>query len=101
MDATRVLHAYEPADRQQEALRLEYLAFLGDHPDGVWKAGPPEHLTASRLVLDERLDRVLLTHHRRARMWFQFGGHRAGGPVGSARPPRARRPRSRGSRRCG
>ena len=64
MDATRVLHAYEPADRQQEALRLEYLAFLGDHPDGVWKAGPPEHLTASRLVLDERLDRVLLTHHR-------------------------------------
>jgi 8-oxo-dGTP pyrophosphatase MutT (NUDIX family) len=41
----------------------------------VWKAGPPEHLTASCLVLDERLDRVLLTHHRRARMWFQFGGH--------------------------
>ena len=46
-DANRVLHAYQPADRQQEALRLEYLAFLADHSDGVWKAGPPEHLTAS------------------------------------------------------
>jgi 8-oxo-dGTP pyrophosphatase MutT (NUDIX family) len=74
-DATRVLQAYQPGDREQEALRLEYLAFLADHPDGVWKAGPPEHLTASCLVLDEDLSRVLLTHHRRARMWFQFGGH--------------------------
>jgi 8-oxo-dGTP pyrophosphatase MutT (NUDIX family) len=74
-DATRVLRAYQPGDREQEALRLEYLAFLADHPDGVWKAGPPEHLTASCLVLDEDLSRVLLTHHRRARLWFQFGGH--------------------------
>ena len=70
-----MLHAYQPVDRQQEALRLEYLAFLADHPDGVWKSGPPAHLTASCLVLDEPLERVLLTHHRRARMWFQFGGH--------------------------
>ena len=49
--------------------------FLAEHPDGVWKAGTPEHLTASCLVLDQALDRVLLTLHRRARMWFQFGGH--------------------------
>jgi 8-oxo-dGTP pyrophosphatase MutT (NUDIX family) len=70
-----VLHAYQPTDRQQEALRLDYLGFLAEHPDGLWKAGPPGHLTASCLVFDEALDRVLLTHHRRARMWFQFGGH--------------------------
>jgi 8-oxo-dGTP pyrophosphatase MutT (NUDIX family) len=70
-----VLRAYEPTDRQQEGLRLEYLAFLADHPDGLWKSGPPAHLTASCLVLDEPLERVLLTHHRRARRWFQFGGH--------------------------
>lgn len=70
-----MLHAYQPADQRQEELRLEYVAFLADHHDGVWKSGPPEHLTASCLVLDEALERVLLTHHRRARMWFQFGGH--------------------------
>ncbi len=52
-----------------------YLAFLASHPEGVAKAGPPEHLTASCLVLDGRGERVLLTHHRRAREWFQFGGH--------------------------
>ena len=49
--------------------------FLAEHPDGVWKDGTPEHLTASCFVLDQALDRVLLTLHRRARMWFQFGGH--------------------------
>ncbi len=26
-------------------------------------------------MLDDALSRVLLTHHRRARMWFQLGGH--------------------------
>jgi 8-oxo-dGTP pyrophosphatase MutT (NUDIX family) len=70
-----VLHAYQPFDQRQEALRLEYLTFLAEHSDGVWKSGPPAHLTASCLVLDEARERVLLTHHRRARMWFQFGGH--------------------------
>ena len=74
-DAVRVLTAYEPADRQQEASRLDFLAHLAAHPDGVWKSGPPAHLTASCLVFDDDLEHVLLTHHRRARRWFQFGGH--------------------------
>jgi 8-oxo-dGTP pyrophosphatase MutT (NUDIX family) len=41
----------------------------------VARAGPPAHLTASCLVLDASGTRVLLTLHRRAREWFQFGGH--------------------------
>ena len=74
-DAVRVLHAYRAADGQQEATRLRFLAFLAGHADVVWQAGPPAHLTASCLVLDAALERVLLTHHRRARMWLQLGGH--------------------------
>ncbi|NHA66906.1 NUDIX hydrolase [Phycicoccus flavus] len=74
-DATRVLDAYAPAEPAQEELRRAYLTFLASHPDGVAKAGPPEHLTASCLVLDRSGTRVLLTLHRRARRWFQFGGH--------------------------
>ena len=74
-DAVRVLTAYQPGDRQQEATRLELLSHLADHPDGVWKSGPPAHLTASCLVFDDDLEQVLLTHHRRAQRWFQFGGH--------------------------
>ncbi len=74
-DAVRVLDRWSAPDAGQDGLRRAYLAFLASRPEGVAKAGPPEHLTASCLVLDGAGDRVLLTHHRRARQWFQFGGH--------------------------
>lgn len=74
-DATRVLRAWSAPDAAQERLRTAYLAHLERHPDGVAKAGPREHLTASCLVITPDAGHVLLTHHRRARQWFQFGGH--------------------------
>lgn len=74
-DAGALLDGWAAPDVDQDALRRQYLAFLGAHADGVAKAGPPEHLTASCLVLDGSGARVLLTHHRKARQWFQFGGH--------------------------
>lgn len=74
-DAIARLTAYTPVDERQRALREEYLAHLAAHADGTAKAGPPAHLTASCLVVDASGSRVLLTLHRRARRWFQFGGH--------------------------
>ncbi|GAA4120582.1 NUDIX hydrolase [Knoellia locipacati] len=74
-DAVQVLGAWSAPDAEQERLRTAYLAHLERHPDGVAKAGPPEHLTASCLVITPDGREVLLTHHRRARAWFQFGGH--------------------------
>jgi 8-oxo-dGTP pyrophosphatase MutT (NUDIX family) len=74
-DALRVLQAYRPDNPQQEATRLDFLSHLAEHPDAVWKSGPSAHFTASCLVLDEAAERVLLTHHRRAQRWLQFGGH--------------------------
>lgn len=56
-------------------MREELLAHLLLHPDAMAKSGPPAHFTASCVVLDAGLERVLLTLHRRAREWFQFGGH--------------------------
>jgi len=41
----------------------------------MWKGGPAAHFTASCLVLDPTGRRALLTLHRRAVEWFQFGGH--------------------------
>lgn len=46
--------------------------------DGVGalrKGDLPHHFTAAVVVLDDRLERVLLTHHRKAGAWLQFGGH--------------------------
>ncbi len=39
------------------------------------RGGPSAHLTASVIVLDAARDCALLTLHRRAREWFQLGGH--------------------------
>jgi 8-oxo-dGTP pyrophosphatase MutT (NUDIX family) len=74
-DATTTLTAWNAPDAAQEALRTAYLDHLQRNPDGVAKAGPPAHLTASCLVISPDGNAVLLTHHRRAKQWFQFGGH--------------------------
>ena len=52
VDTVRVLRDWDPPGEDQAGLRAAYLAHLAAHPDGVAKAGPPAHVTASCLVLD-------------------------------------------------
>jgi 8-oxo-dGTP pyrophosphatase MutT (NUDIX family) len=59
----------------QDELRQAYLDHLEAHPDGLWKACTAGHVTASALVIDPGRGRVLLTLHRKLRMWLQMGGH--------------------------
>ncbi|MFK4545370.1 ADP-ribose pyrophosphatase YjhB (NUDIX family) [Streptomyces tendae] len=70
-DAVLVLKAYEG----QDELRQVYLDHLAAHPDGMWKACADGHVTASAMVIDPSRERVLLTLHRKMRMWLQMGGH--------------------------
>ncbi|MFF3907479.1 NUDIX hydrolase [Streptomyces sp. NPDC001848] len=70
-DAVLVLKSYE----DQEELRQDYLDHLQAHPDGMWKSCADGHITASALVIDPEHGRVLLTLHRKIRMWLQMGGH--------------------------
>jgi 8-oxo-dGTP pyrophosphatase MutT (NUDIX family) len=77
-DAVRVLTAYAPVPGEQatqEKLRQDYLDHLAARPDGMWKACTAGHVTASALVVDPEQQRVLLTLHRKLRMWLQTGGH--------------------------
>ncbi|MDF2144229.1 NUDIX hydrolase [Knoellia sp. p5-6-4] len=74
-DARAVLRSWDAPDPQQDALRVELLEHLDAHEDAMWKQGPPAHLTASALVLNPSLDKVLLTLHAKAGLWLQFGGH--------------------------
>lgn len=74
-DAVARLEAWAAPDERQERLRLEFLEHLRRHPDALRKSGPPSHLTGSVIVLDEAGSSALLTLHRKARQWFQFGGH--------------------------
>ncbi|NEB05469.1 NUDIX hydrolase [Streptomyces sp. SID13726] len=70
-DAVLVLKGYEGQDELCQA----YLDHLAAHPDGVWKACHAGHVTASALVIDPERGRVLLTLHKKLRMWLQMGGH--------------------------
>ncbi|MBW8799666.1 MAG: NUDIX hydrolase [Streptomyces sp.] len=70
-EAVLVLKGYEG----QDELRQEYLDHLAAHPDGMWKACHAGHVTASALIVDPEHGRVLLTLHRKLRMWLQMGGH--------------------------
>jgi 8-oxo-dGTP pyrophosphatase MutT (NUDIX family) len=70
-DAVLVLKKYE----DQEELRQVYLDHLFEHSDGMWKSCTAGHVTASALVIDPAHGRVLLTLHRKLRMWLQMGGH--------------------------
>ncbi|WUS99117.1 NUDIX hydrolase [Streptomyces sp. NBC_00708] len=75
-DAVHVLKGYGAgAGPAQEELRDTYLEHLARHPDGMWKSCGAGHLTASALVVDPERGRVLLTLHRKLRMWLQMGGH--------------------------
>jgi 8-oxo-dGTP pyrophosphatase MutT (NUDIX family) len=74
-DAVRVLNDWDAPDAGQEGLRLDYLDHLARHDDGMWKPCRAGHITASALVIDPAGERVLLTLHRKLRMWLQMGGH--------------------------
>jgi ADP-ribose pyrophosphatase YjhB (NUDIX family) len=70
-DAVLVLKDYE----DQADLRQAYLDHLAAYPDGMWKACEAGHITASALVIDPSRGQVLLTLHKKLRMWLQMGGH--------------------------
>lgn len=74
-NAVRLLQGWEAPTAGQDGLRGGYLDHLAAHPDGLWKDGPPAHLTASCFVLDPSGTRTLLTHHAKGGFWVQLGGH--------------------------
>jgi 8-oxo-dGTP pyrophosphatase MutT (NUDIX family) len=83
-DALAVLRAWSAPSPAQEELRRRFVAHLERHPDGMVRECRPAHVTASVLVLDSRLSRVLLTLHAKSGRWFQFGGHTEAGDLALA-----------------
>ncbi|KOG57603.1 NUDIX hydrolase [Streptomyces griseoflavus] len=74
-DAARVLKEWPAPSPEQDRLRLAYLDHLAAHPDGMGKPCKAGHITASALVIDPARGQVLLTLHRKLKMWLQMGGH--------------------------
>jgi 8-oxo-dGTP pyrophosphatase MutT (NUDIX family) len=74
-DATRLLTMWEPPDADQSRLRSDFLRHLADRADAMWRSCVPAHLTTGLLIMSADHRRVLLTLHRRVRLWLQTGGH--------------------------
>lgn len=54
------------------------IEFINTHSDCFERALSIGHMTGSALLLDETLERTLLTHHRKLDRWLQPGGHADG-----------------------
>lgn len=74
-DATRLLTMWEPPDADQSRLRSDFLRHLADRADAMSRSCVPAHLTTGLLIMSADHRRVLLTLHRRVRLWLQTGGH--------------------------
>lgn len=54
---------------------LHVLEFL-DNYDNFWQRDNSYgHITSSAWVVNESMDKVLLTHHKKLDIWIQLGGH--------------------------
>ena len=73
--ARQELQAYQPRTPYLLTLRERMLDVLDTDPTAMWRAHSRVHFTASLVVLSPALDAVALTLHRKAKRWFQFGGH--------------------------
>lgn len=74
-DAGLELSAWVAPTPRLATLRDSMIAVLGDDPTAMWRGRSPVHFTAGLVVLDPACERVALTLHRKAKRWFQFGGH--------------------------
>ncbi|MFQ5748926.1 MAG: NUDIX hydrolase [Planctomycetota bacterium] len=72
---TKRLRAYHPAGPREEEHRRRILAQVVATPMWWHRDTRPGHVTGSAFVLDPRLERMLLLHHRKLDRWLQPGGH--------------------------
>jgi 8-oxo-dGTP pyrophosphatase MutT (NUDIX family) len=60
---------------QEAPLVQRFTAFAAAHPDCLWRACAPGHITASAWIVSADHARCLLVHHKKLGKWLQPGGH--------------------------
>jgi 8-oxo-dGTP pyrophosphatase MutT (NUDIX family) len=74
-DAVRLVEAWAPPTPEAVAIRSRFLDLLATQPRATSRDNAGAHITASALVVNADLDRVLLCLHGRVGRWLQLGGH--------------------------
>lgn len=73
----RELKNYKAFNDQEKENVEKTLKFLKDNSNCFDRSNLKGHITAGGLVVDDS-GNVLLNHHKKTGMWFQFGGHSDG-----------------------
>ena len=68
------LEKYKPFNKQEKENVKKVLEFLATNTNCYDRSNLKGHITAGGLVVDGK-GHVLLNHHKKTGMWFQFGGH--------------------------
>lgn len=70
--------SYTPVDESEKISKRKVVELLEGYPNCFERDNMPGHITGSALLVDEKRENVLLTHHRKIGKWLQFGGHSDG-----------------------
>lgn len=76
-DLINELKTYNPMNKTEEENVEKVLDFLKNNTNCFDRSNLKGHITAGGLVVDMK-GNVLLNHHKKSGMWFQFGGHSDG-----------------------
>lgn len=76
-DLVAKLEKYKSYDGDEENSRKQIIEFLRNNENAFSRENKAGHVTAGAFVCDET-GNILLNHHKKADMWFQFGGHSDG-----------------------
>jgi len=65
---------YQPYNKDEEKCLREIIQFLNTSENCFDRSNLLGHITAGGFVCDNQ-GNILLNHHKKTGMWFQFGGH--------------------------
>lgn len=68
------LKGYKPYDEKEQEDVLRVVTFLENNKNCYDRSNLIGHVTAGAFVCDHQ-GNILLNHHKKSGMWFQFGGH--------------------------
>ncbi|MFA5006689.1 MAG: NUDIX hydrolase [Candidatus Izemoplasmatales bacterium] len=74
------IRRYHPYDEQEATDKRTILQFLDRNPDALLRDNGAAHLTASAIVVDPTMTKVLFAFHNIYRSWSWVGGHNDGDP---------------------
>lgn len=71
------LKNYKPYDNKEQEDVIKITSFLKNNTNCYDRSNLEGHITAGAFICDKQ-GNILLNHHKKSGMWFQFGGHSDG-----------------------